>query len=117
MKKIVYVLLVTMAFLLVSCGGSSSSGGADGGVSGWGYYDFFNGHTWSLVVGTVKTSFIFANTKVTRKEFALENGVWVEKYSSTEKPFGNSLFIKATGIEASVALLESGVTVPVSFVA
>ena len=87
MKKIVYVLLVTMSFLLVSCGGSSSSGGADGGVSGWGYYDFFNGHTWSLVVGTVKTSFIFANTKVTRKEFALENGVWVEKYSSTEKPY------------------------------
>ncbi|MDD6486257.1 MAG: hypothetical protein PUF61_04870 [Spirochaetales bacterium] len=87
MKKIVYVLLVTMAFLLVSCGGSSSSGGADGGVSGWGYYDFFNGHTWSLVTGSQKTSFVFANTKVTRKEFSLQGGSWVETYSSTEKKY------------------------------
>lgn len=83
MKKIVILLIIL--FLFVSCGSSSS--GADGGVSGWGYYDYFNGHTWSLVVGSSKTSFIFENAKVVRKDFALESGVWVEKYSSTEKPY------------------------------
>ena len=87
MKRFLSILLVTLVLSLVSCGGSSSSAGADGGVSGWGYYDFFNGHTWSLVNGTSKTSFVFANTKVTRKEFVSQNGTWVETYSSSEKPY------------------------------
>ena len=89
MKYFLCILSVMLVFSLVSCGGSASSTGADGGVSGWGYYDFFNGHTWSLVneAGNGKTSFIFAKTKVTRKEFTLQSGNWVETYSSSEKPY------------------------------
>lgn len=88
MKKIFYALLMIMlVFLLTSCGGGASSGGPDGGVSGWGYYDFFNGHTWSLINSTDKTSFVFAKARVTRKEFSYEGGAWVEKYSSTEKKY------------------------------
>ena len=88
MKKILYSLLVLSLFLFISCGGGASSSGPDGGVSGLGYYDFFNGHTWSLTTGSsAKTSFIFANAKVTRKEFAYESGAWVEKYASTEKKY------------------------------
>ena len=87
MKRFLCILSITLVFVLASCGGSSSSTGADGGVSGWGYYDFFNGHTWSLITGSSKTSFIFAKTKVTKKEFTLQNGNWVEIYSSSEKPY------------------------------
>ncbi|MBQ4495910.1 MAG: hypothetical protein II973_00220 [Spirochaetaceae bacterium] len=88
MKKIFYALLMIMiVFLLTSCGGGASSGGPDGGVAGLGFYDLFNGHTWSLINGTDKTSFIFAKARVTRKEFSYEGGAWVEKYSSTEKKY------------------------------
>ena len=93
MKKVSFnicliLLLLLLPLMLTGCGGGASSSGPDGGVSGLGYYDFFNGHTWSLVVNnTTKTSFIFANAKVTRKEFAYEGGAWVEKYSSTEKKY------------------------------
>lgn len=88
MKRIIYFLLIiTTVFLLIGCGGGASSSGPDGGVSGLGFYDFFNGHTWSLINSTSKTSFIFAKAKVTRKEFAFEGGAWVEKYSSTEKKY------------------------------
>ena len=92
MKKVSFYILLLLIFVLIplvfiSCGGGASSSGPDGGVSGLGYYDFFNGHTWSLIVGSAKTSFIFANAKVTRKEFVYEGGAWVERYSSTEKKY------------------------------
>jgi len=87
MKRFLCIFTVLLIFLLASCGGSSSSSGADGGASGWGYYDLFNGHTWSLVTGNGKTSFVFANAKVTRKEFTLQGGSWVETYTSSEKPY------------------------------
>ncbi len=88
MKKIFYVLLMIMiVFLLTSCGGGASSSGPDGGVAGIGFYDFFNGHTWSRTEGSGKTSFIFANGKVTRKEFTQSGGSWTETYTGTEKSY------------------------------
>ena len=92
MKKVSFnivllLIFVSLTLIFMSCGGGASSSGPDGGVSGLGFYDFFNGHTWSLINSTSKTSFIFAKAKVTRKEFAYEGGAWVEKYSSTEKKY------------------------------
>ncbi len=89
MKKIFYALLMIMiVFLLTSCGGGASSSGPDGGVAGIGFYDFFNGHTWSRTEGSGKTSFIFANGKVTRKEFTQSSGgSWTETYTGTEKSY------------------------------
>jgi len=89
MKKIIYALLILMAILFVSCGGGSSSSGPDGGVSGPGFYDYFNGHTWSCVnaAGDGKTSYIFANGKVIMKTFSKTGGSWTELTSSTEKNY------------------------------
>ncbi len=92
MKKVsLYILLlllfVSMPLVFINCGGGASSSGPDGGVSGLGFYDYFNGHTWSLIDGSSKTSFVFANGKVTRKDFNLVNGSWVEGTPNTEKPY------------------------------
>ena len=92
MKKVSFnicliLLLLLLPLMLTGCGGGASSSGPDGGVSGLGFYDYFNGHTWSLIDGSSKTSFVFANGKVTRKDFNLVSGSWVEGAPNTEKPY------------------------------
>ncbi len=92
MKKVSFnicliLLILLLPLMLTGCGGGASSSGPDGGVSGLGYYDYFNGHTWSRTEGSGKTSFIFANGKVTRKEFTQSGGSWTETYPGTEKSY------------------------------
>ena len=92
MKKVSFnivllLIFVSLPLIFMSCGGGASSSGPDGGVSGLGYYDFFNGHTWSRTDGSGKTSFIFANGKVTRKEFTQSGSSWTATYSGTEKSY------------------------------
>ena len=89
MKKIIYALLISMVILFVSCSGGSSSSGPDGGVSGPGFYDYFNGHTWSYTneAGDEKTSYIFANGKVIKKTFSKTGSSWNETNATSEKNY------------------------------
>lgn len=87
MKKFFLLLIVLCSVCLVSCGGSSSSSGPDGGVSGWGFYDFFNGHTWYHIDGNSKDTFTFSDRKVARKIYSNTSGNWVEVSTTSEKSY------------------------------